>query len=542
MFSYRLIDHFRKQNIDAIVSLAIGIIAVIVFHFTWYDSIWFADDSASYLLMAKAMSPYFPASDIIIEGALKEKYPPLFPFLLAISGASEYYVVGHIIVALFFVVGLFYFNRVAFSILENRYLAFFSMLLYALAPAVWLNLLGILSETLYIALIFITVLILNRHNSKTSHSTKGILLITILLSAILLTRSIGITMIAAFFITTSIAKRKILFIFDLRYLIPIIVPFILSSSWHYFRPVIGEGLYESGVTKILNDFISDPIGLISPQLIGLIDAWHTSWLIYWKHELQITYIITSLFGLLSIGVLILRLTQNKLDAWYLALYLITLLVWPYPSQAFRFMFPAIPFLIIYGVLAFIMLGSKLSAFNLDYKAPAMCLMVLFTTLIPPISFIANRSNYDTQTKEVDYSFFPAFYFPDINQSMNTGYQQEHLMQNMQILKANTNKNTVIMWFIPKYLYLLAERRSVPIPDQDTHVEFMQEVLASNASYVLVTRHHPWDEEHKNGLLIMDKFKEFTETVWTRTGADNHMLNSIFLRINKAKLQKLIQTF
>ena len=104
-------------------------------------------DNVSYLLMAEAFSPYQNATEIVREAARHQKYPPLFPLLLALQGASSDYLWAHRIVGGEFLLACVLLYFLARKMLGSAGLALIVLLAFGFIPASWISVLGILSET-----------------------------------------------------------------------------------------------------------------------------------------------------------------------------------------------------------------------------------------------------------------------------------------------------------------------------------------------------------------------------------------------------------
>ena len=92
---------------------------------------------------------------------------------------------------------------------------------------------------------------------------------------------------------------------------------------------------------------------IATQLLSILDAWQTYWMIYWVSELSVTYIVILCLLLAAVIECYLRLKANKIDAWYVFLYLLILMMWPHPGQMLRLLFPISPLLLIYAFIYFL---------------------------------------------------------------------------------------------------------------------------------------------------------------------------------------------
>ena len=93
----------RSATPRAAIAAIAFVAGAIAFAFTWQPGLaTFHDDSASYLVMAQAFSPWQSASAPVMAQMPFEKYPPLFPALIAVAGAAYDWHWAHAIVAISF--------------------------------------------------------------------------------------------------------------------------------------------------------------------------------------------------------------------------------------------------------------------------------------------------------------------------------------------------------------------------------------------------------------------------------------------------------
>lgn len=73
--------------------------------------------------MAQVYSPWFDATPAIQHAFLDERYPPLFPALLAVTGASHSLLLAHLLVVVCFLAALLRLRSWACQALDSRPLA-----------------------------------------------------------------------------------------------------------------------------------------------------------------------------------------------------------------------------------------------------------------------------------------------------------------------------------------------------------------------------------------------------------------------------------
>ena len=92
----------RRTVLDLVTGIITLLFLVGCVSFAWQPTLaTFADDSVSYLVMAQVFSPYQPATQAVAAAFPREAfYPPLFPLLLALSGAAHDIAWAHALTAL----------------------------------------------------------------------------------------------------------------------------------------------------------------------------------------------------------------------------------------------------------------------------------------------------------------------------------------------------------------------------------------------------------------------------------------------------------
>jgi len=179
--------------------------------FNWQDRLaTFGDDSASYL----ALAHYFAGSAgsaVVAEWApWQAHFPPLFPLLLAWSGALRDLHVAFAIVALCGAAAVVLFQRLAANELGEG-AGWAAALLFLLAPTAWISLKGVLSESLFLALCMASLLVHSRL-CRARRDALEWLGYGILLACAALTRAIGIVLIASYLLwllrQLAIEKRR----------------------------------------------------------------------------------------------------------------------------------------------------------------------------------------------------------------------------------------------------------------------------------------------------------------------------------------------
>lgn len=496
--------------------LTFAIYSYALISFVWIDGLTsFASDSANYMLMALYLSPWQAPSNAVVEVWPYQFYPPFYPIILALTGAAHSFVSAHVLTTVFFLVSLpliYYFFK---QTIKHHWHAVFITALFALTPSTFLNTLGILSENLYILLSFV-ILLMFRNLYR--YDTKITVIFGLIFSALILTRSIGVSLFAAFLIIgfNQYKDNKI-------------------SSKQFFIPVFITVLVNI-IAKLLNKSILPTPYLnqlqaldISGQPVVLINTWFTSWQYYWVDELYAPNIILIILGILSFTGLAVRSFKLKVDALYVVFYIAILLVWPHPGQALRFVYPIFPLLILYSFYAMNLITRNMIIDNKN-KIISLLILISFAVVIPTLSFSWNRYQIG---KENGYNQIFEFYrFHDIKHARYIASIEKTMFNDMKLIEVGTELDAVIHHFTPAYIALLANRSSKYVNFGYVGEDNIPMNDNSAADYAYISKLHPrrTGKNYIGDAEIVVSYSEPTELLWEHFSNENGKPVSKFLKL------------
>ena len=455
--------------------------------FVWQPTLaTFADDSASYLVMAQVFSPFQAASPAVAAAFAREAfYPPLFPLVLALAGGAHHFAWAHALVALLLAVALPLAYRLGVRWLESRGAALAALACIALAPSLWINAKGILSETLF-CLLLVSVF-LNLEKERYSGWQLGALM-----TGLALTRSAALPMIGMYGLW-AVARRGDLRA-RLRAAAPAIAAFAAYGLWVLVQPSQAEGDYAGILREKGEGLFGGPAGVgaalaasLLRQAHALAEGWAGALLVYWIDGRPLRFALASVVGLLALAGMALRMRRGKADAWMSAAYLATLLAWPFYEQMERFLFPLLPVLLLY---AFVAAGTALrAASGKPALAHTLLAALILTLVLPAMAFLHQRARAGGPVAQItDW-----YRTPDIARARLRAEVHLRLMDDMRAIRERTPPEARVMWVAPAYVALLAERRALAAPDPRLAPEaYRDAVRASGADYVFLSRYHPRD--------------------------------------------------
>jgi hypothetical protein len=470
------------------IAAAFGIACAL---FVWQPALaTFADDSVSYLVMAQVFSPFQAASPAVAAAFAREAfYPPLFPLVLALAGAAHHIAWAHALTALLLAAALFPAYRLGVRWLESRGPALAALACIALAPSLWINAKGILSETLFCLLLVSLFLYLEK--DKSSGWIVGTLL-----AALALTRTAALPMIGMFALWAVVkgdggrgGLRA-----RLRAAAPALAALAAYGLWMLIQPSQTEGDYAGILREKGQSLFGGPGGFgaalaasLARQANAIAEGWAGSLLVYWVEGRPLRFALASAVGLLALAGMALRMWRGKADGWMSAAYLATLLAWPFYEQMERFLFPLLPVLVLYAFLA---AGTALrAASGKPALAHTLLAALILTLVLPAMAFLHQRAQAGGPVVQItDW-----YRTPDVTRARLRAEVHLRLMDDMRAIRERTPAEARVMWVAPAYVALLAERRAIAAPDARLAPEaYRDAVRKSGADYVFLSRYHPRD--------------------------------------------------
>ena len=461
--------------------------ALVCVRFAWQPVLAsFADDSASYLVMAQVFSPWQPASQPIAEAFVREAfYPPLFPALLGLVGAGDDIGLAHAVSALLLACALPLTYMLGVRWLGDRRAALAAVIVTALLPSLWIHVKGILSEPLF-CLLFLAILVLLETEKR------GPMLLALALAALALTRTVGVIVLAAHALhaltqpaTDSRERAKRAW--------PAFAGIAAYGVWVLLRPaetadVNVRFMVERGHAIFASPDMLAALGAgMARQAKAFAEAWIGALMVFWVPGRMVPVAIASALGALSLAGLLARLGTGKLDAWMTAAYLLTFLLWPFYDQMTRFLFPVLPVLVLYGFWA---IGAALRRSGRPAIAASVVLTLVFASLsMPALAFIHQRA----RSPEPHAQMTDWYRTPDLDKARARAQVHLDLLADMQAIERLTRKHDRVMWVAPSYIALLANRRGVPAPEAGLSLDrYRAAVGEKSPDYVFLSLYHPRD--------------------------------------------------
>ena len=510
----------------ASLALAAGAIAVA---FTWQPGLaTFHDDSASYLVMAQAFSPWQAASAPVMAQMPYEKYPPLFPLLLALGGAAFEWHWAHALVALAFAASVFFLGVYAARASASPVAGVVAALLYIALPGVWLNVKGILSEFPYMAITFGALAWMAGRPADSRLSRRDAIVMATLLAAAMLTRTIGFTLAAAVAIAHVAAYARQREPGRLRELaLALGLACAVTAAWYAVRPAGGDDAYVASSVGVVDRARSDGAGWIATLVMAnaraIFDAWLNALVIYWGEAWQPKFLACAALGIAGLAATAWRAWHLQIDGLYVALFLAVLVAWPFPGQMYRLALPVLPLVLALTWCEIANAARARWGARMAPRAAAYAAALPLAFCVPALFYIAERARMPDQsatlarTKEImEYYRIP--FRPDAEAS---AVRQLLGFDDMARIRDTTPRDARVMGYGPAYIALLASRRGVPLDYPADAADMAAQVRRERPDYIYLSGVHPRDSAQRLGdpMAPARYLAGHADAVWWRAGAD-----------------------
>jgi len=330
-------------------------------------AIGFVADDALYLLMADAFSPFHPREAVLEYVRGISHLPPLYPFVLALSGGgSDGIALAFLVQGVCLILALALCGRLAARLLADDIagLLMFAILLVALGTLRFST--EIWSEFLYLALASGALLCAQRPESR-----RLLLLAAACAGLAAITRGTGITLIAALLVTVAARVPRALPATAAVALSPLVICAMLG---------LGGGI---DYLDVLRSKYNEAPTITAVLAANLRAIWAGTLHIFVAAPATISTLVAAILAPLTLIGWAAR--WRDCAALYAFFYAVLLVVWPFPAVAYRLVYPLLPLILIYaahgarlvarhaivgarGVLAIILSGALATSLPIVVRA------------------------------------------------------------------------------------------------------------------------------------------------------------------------------
>jgi 4-amino-4-deoxy-L-arabinose transferase-like glycosyltransferase len=532
-------------------SLAIAAIAIlagaVAVPFAWQTGLAsLFDDSVSYLVMAQAMDPWSTPSAAILDAFPRQTYPPVFPLAVSLVGGAHDWRIAHVLVASCFAASVFLYGHHARLVTGSSITGIAAALTLAFLPAAWVNLKGVLSEFPYLALSLATLIHYQRLQPSRSPGALSWVVLGLLLAGTLLTRSVGAALLAA--VAASEALRWMRCRDNARLgsaAIALAIPVAAASLWYTLRTVAVENIYVGilgGVVRgTLEHGPGSLLGLMGENLSGLGFSWPHEFIIVWQGSTNPGFLLAVALGILALAGTAWRAVRGEADALYAVFFLAILLVYPYPWHMYRLGLPIVPVLLVCGLWALQELCGRTADPTRGRRIASWASFAPLVLCLPATLFyVAPRAATPEEAGSSDYrrSDIAEFYrIPSGPMAASIATRQIEIFRDLDRIRASTPSAARVMWYLPDYVALLAQREGVQLDAKADAAALAEDVRRGRADFIYVTAMRLRDEG-AGGAEPMAPARQasmYTSTVWARKAATGN-LESVLLKVDKEQLE------
>ena len=409
----------------------------------------FGGDNAFYFMMMKSFSPFTGANDIEQYFSINSQYPPLYPLLASYLGGSINIAYAHLITTLF----LLFSYPLIIGILKTEGLPTFAAnlaaILFFLLPGTYLHTLSLNSENLYILTSLILIYSCIKFEKK--ENAKHFIVIIISVAATCLTRTAGYSLMIATIIYLLIHNRKYCLYFSI-----IFSPVLL---WQLLKETNNNASYSRSFFESYSQLnYLELTSSLKHQFFSLVQGWNTNF----TYSLTINYIKIA-FGIICLAGATQRLLNKKLDAIYVFIYLLMVVVWPFPAEATRLIFALLPVMLIQGIL----FTNDISVAIYKKKASLfVCATLSLLYIIVAPDLILNIKRYNTKTPPglEPYVHTNAWFLPNKKNASDQIALMDSVIYAMQELNQFIPEGQCVYSIKPPIISLYANRISKRVPE------------------------------------------------------------------------------
>ena len=455
---------------DFIATTVLCMTAVFYYMWSWSNVLaHFGGDNATYILTAKYFSPFSQQSTVSEFFAVNSQYPPLYPLLLGLSGSGESLLIAHIVTTTFLLLALLVIYKWILLIEFNKLHALIIIFIIAICPGTYIQALSLHSENLYLLFSISAIFFVSCYENN--NNNKWLWFATIFIACASLTRSAGISLVISFIIYLVIKREKQRYLLSLIAIIPMIV-------WSYFNTQDGNSYLSALSGFYSTDFINTLHLQITNQSTFLLDAWFATF----TYGIFGKLILSILAGICFLA-LNYRLYKKKLDGIYILVYLLMIIVWPYPAESMRLLFPIIPLLLVQTSI--LLQHSKILTYKNKYSVGNIVMAaILLIIIFPNLLLTINRFNTTIDEFLIPYKHTYVWYTPDYSSAID-GVKLNHvIISSITEAREYVPTDQCVYSIKPSVIGLYMERISRTVPDQNINdADFKNILNQSNCQYI-----------------------------------------------------------
>jgi hypothetical protein len=515
--------------------------------------LWFAwhrglattgDDSVSYLVQARVFAGNAgPAVERWADTAAR--FPPLFPLLLAATGGSADMLRAHALVATCGALALVMVARFVAGITGDRRLGIGAAILFAATTSAWISLLGILSEPLYLLLSLAALEVHRVRAGRPGAAASWQLALGVLLAAAILTRAVGVTLLAACILHAAIAWRRDGA--ELRRRALALVPVVVLVGWWLaLRSHPPGDNYARVAGTALSMLTAAPLEFVAVSAQHLAGAWVATF----TAESGVMSTVAGFFvalGVAAVAGSVRAALLNRVDGWYVLAYLAVLFIWIFPEEnTRRLLYPVAPLLLLHAYeFAAAVLRRATQAPQGRGLAILACAQVLLAA--PALVVMASKATDRAPPfpgYPQDLAGMTSYYTTiALKPARETAGRDLAVLAGLAAIARDTPGDARVAWVRPDYVALLGEREAVPWYYAEGMEGLVRRLRESGAGYLVVSNVLKADTHGQQGepvvtLASVAPFARVAYTVRNPAAASDEFA---LMRVDRAALDAYAAT-
>lgn len=453
--------------------IAIAPIAMLYFCWTWSGEIGsLFNDGTGYLVMAQHYAPGHTA-DPVTAAAAFSRFPPLYPLLLAWSGAAFDLRLAHALTTASLLLGLIALYAWMRSTGLSSAQAALLMLLFTALPGSWLAGLLIQSEYLYLLWSLLALALLSAYHGQPRE--EWLLAAAIAVAAATLTRTVGITLLPPLLLAALRARRRTALLSMIAALLPVLL-------WHALHRTQGDGYSD----YLAYSYGQHPWAFLWEQLHDVLFFLRQGFAQNLRQTTQ-AGLLTDIVGLLCLITAAWRAVRLKPDGVYVAAYAAILLLWPYPGEIPRLLWVVLPVLLVQPILVAAEWRHESPARAPTRLLTAACAAALLCMALPAISDAADRYRAAADSALPGARGFESWYTTAPSQSSLHVGSESALIEALRQVSDGVPTQDCVVSVRPDWINYYARRRS-DLPPRDTLADpqFGARLHASGCRYLFAS--------------------------------------------------------
>jgi len=328
----------ERRNILLIFVLTVVFCGFAVWMVVPAPPVGFYWDDSWYLVMAEWFSGRTEHRELAWNMLHLRQYPPLFPLTLSVTGnifanPQNAFIMNALFLVAASAVAMIWFVKEKFSAATTAIAA----VLVVFNPVALFWLPTLFSEHLFILLTTSALLLANSNREWRGRW----LVIGVITALAVATRSAGWALLAGM-LAHLVLKRQ-----------------VLPLSWFAAGSIaglLGISFLKAGLPPATSylDILSETLGRLGwDYLVHQVRALIAGWRSLWGSGVG-----ALMAAAMVIPGLLVRLKMNRPDAWFVMAYVGMLIVWPFPDSMSRFLWPAMPALLVAGHTSMALFGKQ----------------------------------------------------------------------------------------------------------------------------------------------------------------------------------------